>query len=227
MCMENSNQQSDVFFLPVFPLHVVVFPGEVFNLHIFEPRYKQLVHHVKENNGLFGVLPVLNKRPTDFLTVVELKSIYRTYPDGAMDIRTHGRQVVRLLNFDQKNERFAYPSGVVTAKHHLQPGLAHSAAVPSVWQRFREALFELSHHLGVTRNFIPSENHFAVFKVVHYLGFSPEQEYELLFCSNETERMLWVINMLQKMLPDVKHKEEMRHRISLNGHFKELKSPEF
>ncbi len=225
--MEHSNQQEDAFFLPLFPLHVVVFPGEVFNLHIFEQRYKQLVHYVKEGNGLFGVLPVLSKRPSEFLTIVKLNSIYRTYPDGAMDIRTQGMQVVRLLSFDQKTDTFIFPTGVVTAKHDLHLGLEQSTAVPEVWQRFRASLFELSHHLGVTRNFIPSENHFAVFKVVHYLGFSPEQEYELLFCSNETERMLLVMKMLQKVLPDVKHKEEMRHRISLNGHFKELKSPEF
>ena len=225
--MENSNQQSDAFFLPLFPLHVVVYPKEVFNLHIFEQRYKQLVHFVQERNGLFGVLPILGKRPAEFLTIVKLNSIYRTYPDGAMDIRTQGTQVVRLLSFEQKTDRFIFPSGVVTANHNLYPSLEQATAVPEVWQRFREALLDLSQHLGVTRNFIPSENHFAVFKVVHYLGFTPEQEYELLFCSNETERMLWVIRLLQKVLPDVKHKEEMRHRISLNGHFKELKSPEF
>lgn len=91
-----------------------------------------------------------------------------------------------------KTDKFIFPTGVVSSKHDLHLALEHSTAVPEVWHQFREALIELSQHLGVTRNFIPSENHFAVFKVVHYLGFSPEQEYELLFCSNETERMFWL-----------------------------------
>ena len=42
-------------FLPLFPLNIVVFPGEKLNLHIFEPRYKKLILDCLANDGLSGI----------------------------------------------------------------------------------------------------------------------------------------------------------------------------
>jgi ATP-dependent Lon protease len=41
--------------LPVFPLPVVLFPGVPLPLHIFEPRYRQMLVDVRAGNNLFGV----------------------------------------------------------------------------------------------------------------------------------------------------------------------------
>ena len=40
-------------FIPIFPLAIVVFPGEKLNLHIFEPRYKQLITECHEQKKTF------------------------------------------------------------------------------------------------------------------------------------------------------------------------------
>ena len=44
---------SDPRFLPLFPLELVVFPGEFLKLHIFEPRYRQLIQECRDE----GVKP--------------------------------------------------------------------------------------------------------------------------------------------------------------------------
>ncbi|MEZ4764293.1 MAG: LON peptidase substrate-binding domain-containing protein [Calditrichia bacterium] len=41
--------------IPIFPLNVVLFPGIPLPLHIFEERYKEMIHHCMENNAEFGV----------------------------------------------------------------------------------------------------------------------------------------------------------------------------
>jgi Lon protease-like protein len=41
--------------LPVFPLPIVLFPNELLPLHIFEPRYRQMLQDVQLGNNLFGV----------------------------------------------------------------------------------------------------------------------------------------------------------------------------
>ena len=41
--------------LPLFPLQIVVFPGEDLNLHIFEPRYKELIGECKDKGIHFGI----------------------------------------------------------------------------------------------------------------------------------------------------------------------------
>lgn len=49
-------------FIPIFPLGVVVYPDEQLNLHIFEPRYKQLIRDCIAENKPFGIPAVIEKK---------------------------------------------------------------------------------------------------------------------------------------------------------------------
>lgn len=44
--------------IPIFPLNMVVFPGMPFQLHIFEERYKKMVHDCTEADSIFGVVMI-------------------------------------------------------------------------------------------------------------------------------------------------------------------------
>ena len=59
-------------FLPLFPLKLVAFPGEELNLHIFEPRYKQLIRECEQNGTTFGIPTFLDNKVLDFGTEIEL-----------------------------------------------------------------------------------------------------------------------------------------------------------
>ena len=52
-------------FIPIFPLSIVVYPGESLNLHIFEERYKQLITECYAEKKSFGVPPVINSSVAD------------------------------------------------------------------------------------------------------------------------------------------------------------------
>src|SRR5919202_2503344 len=84
-------------FIPIFPLGIVVFPGEDLNLHIFEPRYKQLINDCFADKKPFGIPTVLKKGLSERGTLVEVKEIVEVYPDGKMDIKTKGLKVFRIL----------------------------------------------------------------------------------------------------------------------------------
>ena len=88
-------------FIPIFPLGIVVYPGEKLHLHIFEPRYKQLIKECKELNKPFGIPAVINNRLQEIGTLVEIVDIVQVYENGEMDIRTPGR--VLLLNLQKIN----------------------------------------------------------------------------------------------------------------------------
>ncbi|MEO0474160.1 MAG: LON peptidase substrate-binding domain-containing protein, partial [Bacteroidota bacterium] len=66
-------------FLPLFPLSLVVFPGENLRLHIFEPRYKQLIEECSAENTNFGIPTVLDRKVGNIATEVELVSVDKTY----------------------------------------------------------------------------------------------------------------------------------------------------
>lgn len=67
--------------LPLFPLKLVAFPGEQLNLHIFEPRYKQLIKDIETSKGTFGIAVYLDKL-MPFGTEVELEEVSKVYDDG-------------------------------------------------------------------------------------------------------------------------------------------------
>ena len=50
-------------FIPIFPLGIVVYPGESLNLHIFEPRYKQLISECHAGKKTFDVKDIVKILP--------------------------------------------------------------------------------------------------------------------------------------------------------------------
>ena len=63
--------------LPFFPLEMVAFPGERLNLHIFEPRYRQLIHHVREEGATFCIPAVIDRQVQVVATEMKLLEIVR------------------------------------------------------------------------------------------------------------------------------------------------------
>ena len=79
-------------FIPIFPLGIVVYPGENVNLHIFEPRYKQLIKECSENKKSFGIPAVLDNRLQERGTLVSVTEVSKVYDNGEMDIKTKGEK---------------------------------------------------------------------------------------------------------------------------------------
>ena len=74
-------------FIPIFPLSIVVYPGENLNLHIFEPRYKQLINECHTEGKSFGIPTVINNKLNDIGTLVKITEIVNTHETGEMDIQ--------------------------------------------------------------------------------------------------------------------------------------------
>src|SRR3989337_2030747 len=84
-------------FIPIFPLGIVVYPGEDLNLHIFEPRYKQLIKECHEQKKPFGIPTVIENKLQEHGTLVEITELSKLNDNGEMDIKTQGVQVFRIL----------------------------------------------------------------------------------------------------------------------------------
>lgn len=77
--------------LPMFPLNTIILPGEVRTLHIFEPRYKQLIKDCIENEANFGIPFVRKDGKLDvYGTEVKISKIVKSYPEGEKDIIVEG-----------------------------------------------------------------------------------------------------------------------------------------
>ncbi len=214
-------------FLPVFPLEIVVFPDENLNLHIFEERYKQLVNECYNQRKPFVISSVIHGKLTEYGTEVEITRIEKIYPDGRMDIRTRGREVVRILEYMPQAAEKLYPGAIVTYNHPYSYLRESQEAEESTVKNLKELLTQLANVLGISKNLIPSSNRFMAYRIAHYLGMSLEDEYRLLLTMSETDRQQQLIDFIREVLPRLEQRERIRKKIHLNGHFKHLKPPDF
>ena len=89
--------------LPLFPLHVVLFPGRPLPLHVFEPRYRRLLSDTLEHDGVFGVVAIRAGRETgeeaELFRVGTTAKIIRveTLEDGRSNMITIGTDRFRVI----------------------------------------------------------------------------------------------------------------------------------
>lgn len=88
--------------IPVFPLpEVVLFPGCLLPLHIFEPRYREMIGDCLENDSGFGILNVDpgTRQPAEVGCAADILEVQKL-PDGRMNILTMGRNRFRIVDYN-------------------------------------------------------------------------------------------------------------------------------
>ncbi len=126
--------------LPIFPLNTVMFPGVTVPLHVFEDRYRALVHHLlaipDRSLRLFGIVAIregyeVGQHGVQSVhrvgCVVQMTSV-EPYPDGRFDIEVVGRQRLRLDGLDTSGDFLVGDVETLPERQEAQPGAAEEAA---------------------------------------------------------------------------------------------------
>ena len=90
--------------LPLFPLQLVVLPGNLVPLHIFEPRYREMVGKAEASGSEFGIVLAQGEGIVNVGCTVVVESIPQRYEDGRFDVIVRGRRRFRLLAVDDQQE---------------------------------------------------------------------------------------------------------------------------
>ncbi|MBL7730686.1 MAG: LON peptidase substrate-binding domain-containing protein [Chitinophagaceae bacterium] len=203
-------------FIPIFPLGIVVYPGENLNLHIFEPRYKQLITECHAAKKPFGIPVVINNKVQDHGELVEVTELTKVYDNGEMDIKTQGLKVFRILEVIKEVPDKLYSGAIVNYPDN------HEAGSRDVMKDILNNIRELHQLLKVTKDFKKGEDVINSYDVAHHIGLSLEQEYELLSLFHERQRQEYLRQHLAKVIPMLSGLEQLKEKIQLNGHFKNL-----
>lgn len=201
-------------FLSFFPLKLVVFPDEKLNLHIFEPRYKQLISECISERKPFGI-PVFSDGIMEFGSEVRVEKLVKTYEAGEMDITVRCQRVFELITFREKVEGKLYAGGKVRFIENIKDGDSIR------WQRLKQLaqqlveLIKMEHKLNVAQ--MTEE-----FELAHKLGLSLEQEYDMLQMIRQSERYDYMINHIERAIPVIREMERAKLRIQMNGHFQHI-----
>lgn len=203
-------------FIPIFPLGIVVYPGENLNLHIFEPRYKQLIKECHENKKPFGIPSVIDNKLQENGTLVSVIEISKTYDNGELDIKTKGERVFRMLEIIKEIPDKLYSGAIVNYPDNKEQGDI------DLMRRVMNGIRELHKLLNVSKDFKKPDEELRTYEVAHHVGLTLQEEYELLGLMHELQRQEYLKRHLTKVLPLVAEMEGLKEKIKQNGHFKNL-----
>jgi Lon protease-like protein len=203
-------------FIPIFPLSVVVYPGEDLNLHIFETKYKQLIKECFDQKKPFGMPVVTGNKINELGTLVDIVEISKIYDNGEMDIKTRGQKIFRVLEIINEVPDKLYSGAIVS--YPVNTGHGKKLLMSKVIV----AIKELHKLLKVKKPFHKEEEQLSSYDVAHHAGLTLDEEYEFLSLTNELHRQEYLKRHLAKVLPVVAEMELLKEKIKLNGHFKNI-----
>src|SRR5688572_32974549 len=203
-------------FIPIFPLSIIVYPGEDLNLHIFEPRYKQLISECHTQKKPFGIPAVIDNKLQDHGTLMQVTEIFKVHDNGEMDIKTTGTEVFRILELIKEIPDKLYSGAIVNYPHN------HEQGKPLLMQKVMAGIHDLHRLLKVNKEYNKADEDIKTYDIAHHVGLSLQQEYELLSLFDERQRQEYLKRHLAKVIPTVAVMEQLKEKIKLNGHFKDL-----
>ncbi|MBY0492083.1 MAG: LON peptidase substrate-binding domain-containing protein [Gemmatimonadaceae bacterium] len=202
--------------LPVFPLGVVLFPGTALPLHLFEPRYRQLLADVRAGDSRFVILPGMagipeRELPPGRMACVAEVTEVEMLPDGRSNIMVRGRERVALTDF------VPHPALYHVAEFHEiddEPGdspVALAVAADDVTQHFRRVVNAVR-ILGDNTSPpppLPESPAQLAWTIASMIDFDVEQRYTLLAERRPLARLSQVDAVLRRVLPDLELRAAM------------------
>jgi Lon protease-like protein len=88
--------------LPIFPLELVLLPGVPLPLHIFEPRYQEMIAECLAQKKPFGIVRASSEGVAEIGCTAEIVSVTKKYEDGRMDILTRGVERFEVIQVNDE-----------------------------------------------------------------------------------------------------------------------------
>ena len=198
--------------IPVFPLDVVLFPGAALPLHIFEPRYRQMVKSCLKEKSEFGILLSLPKGVAYVGCTAEIVEVVKRYDDGRMDILTVGRAPFRVIQLYTENP---------LVEGHVD--YLEDRGIPSNPRLRRELieLYEACHTLifdDYPKNADADPSQELSFVVAATLPMDLLWKQQILELRSEADRQERLVAYLREWAPHLQKTGALRQRAGGNGH---------
>jgi Lon protease-like protein len=196
--------------LGLFPLTLVLVPTERVPLHIFEPRYKELVADCIERGEEFGlVLAAGDGAVHEVGTRAAVAEVLERLPDGRMNIVIEGGDRFRLLELTSGH---SYATAEVEeVVDDDDPADAAETA------RALELFGELAETAGADVDTPSQDSPLLDFELTARVDFGVEAKQELLASTSPRERMTKLVGLLETALESVRLERELQQRASGNG----------
>jgi ATP-dependent Lon protease len=200
--------------IPLFPLEVVLFPGQAMPLHIFEPRYREMTRHCLSTVSPFGLILVQGAGMSQTGCSAMIVKVLKEYEDGRSDILTAGQNAFRLL---QIYEEKSYLEATV---EYLEDDFTRADSAVSA--RLEE-LCNQCHNLLYGEDAPRFETDGGISLAYHVASELPIDlnfRQSLLEIRLERDRQARLVAHLVGWYPQLQERERVRGKAAGNGHGK-------
>ena len=164
---------AEVLHIPMFPLSILPLPGELVPLHIFEPRYRQLLQDAEINDMQFGVFFSHDVNQQKIGSLMKLESIIKRYPGGETDIIVKCEDIFNMDLLLRTYKTKMYPGGNV----RLWNVMIDTFPGPDLFNRFTQYL--------KLRNIAENFSIFNMFQIANELNLDSIDRYKFLTISDD------------------------------------------
>jgi hypothetical protein len=189
--------------IPMFPLTLLPLPGELVPLHIFEPRYRQLVGDAETLDIIFGIYCNHDFNKEKLGALMKLESVIKRYPSGESDI------VLRCVDVFSMDKLYR------TYKNKLYPGGDALLQRIDISQLPGVELYELFLIYQTRRNITNHFTTFTIYQIAQELNFDLFERYKFLITSSGKKEN-FLIRQLKFQLHVILQEEKSKDVYHLN-----------
>jgi len=196
---------------PLFPISVIVFPGEIHPLHVYEERYKQLVKDMDGKDEIFGIPYVKEGKMCLYGSGVILHKILSTNSAGEMDILVKGVNIFRIDEMQEQMEGKLYAGGKVRILDELNDVV--NRELIRKFRKYKEQLLTINNEKKKSAGIITS-NH--LLDIAGQLSLETDEKYRIIHLESKEQREKYLIRKLNFLSKINEKLKEIGYRFYLN-----------
>lgn len=193
--------------LGLFPLHIVLFPGASYPLHIFEERYKELVSESLRDRQPFGINLVDGGKMFDIGCRVLVTRILKEYPDGRRDVVVTGSSRYRVRAV-RPTERLYITASVEDFEDQVEKrDVSEMERTISLYNELVDRVYGVAEEKLDPADWITAE---PSFRIAQKSGLDLLIRQQLLETTSENERLTFLTGHLEEILPKIRQINQIR-----------------
>jgi hypothetical protein len=194
---------AEVVRIPMFPLAILPLPGEMVPLHIFEPRYRELLQDAESQDIKFGIYFSHEINTVKLGSLMKLESVIKRYPGGESDIIVKCEDILSLELLLRNYKTKLYPGGDVR----------FWKTDPNVFPH--QAVYELFLEYLKLRNINHHREPFNLYQIANELSLDLQDRYRFV-TSDDEKRESFLQNQIRFQIRLLQEEERSKDSYHLN-----------
>jgi hypothetical protein len=196
---------------PLFPISIIIFPGEIQPIHIFEKRYKQLISDIENNGEIFGIPFLKDGTLCEFGSGVVIHKVLAKSPTGEMDILVRGVNLFKMMSIEENLPGKLYGGGTVMILDEM-----NKTAVQMLQEKFITYKQQLSAINKMPDTLVEMNLPRHILDIAGQLPLDIEEKYKIIKLEKTALREQLLIEKLDFLLMINKKLQEVGYKFYLN-----------